>query len=109
MFQFDLNNAINLRHLTQRIMSCYTHKMAIVYTLTIDSVTLLHPMYWIVSQAGLTVRGFCPICIQLMREAGDGIVSMETVLSVIEFLESCLHVRTHPTSSAVHGRCHSHH
>ena len=71
--------------------------MAIVYTLTIDSVTSLHPMYWIVSQAGLTVRGFCPICIQLMREASDGIVSMETVLSVIEFL----HVRTNPTSSAV--------
>jgi len=27
---FYLNNTINLRHLTQRITSCYTHKMAIV-------------------------------------------------------------------------------
>jgi len=28
--QFYLNNMINLRHLTQRIKRCYTHKMAIV-------------------------------------------------------------------------------
>ena len=28
--QFYLNNTINLRILTQRIMSCYTQKMAIV-------------------------------------------------------------------------------
>ena len=26
MFQFNLNNAIYLHHITQRIMSCYTHK-----------------------------------------------------------------------------------
>ena len=30
LIQFYLNNTINFRHLTQRIMSCYTHKMAIV-------------------------------------------------------------------------------
>jgi len=30
LIQFYLNNTINLRRLTQRIMSCYTHKMAIV-------------------------------------------------------------------------------
>ena len=30
VIQFYLNNAINLRHLTQHIMFCYTHKMAIV-------------------------------------------------------------------------------
>ena len=30
LIQFYLNNSINLRHLTQRIISCYTHKMAIV-------------------------------------------------------------------------------
>jgi len=29
LIQFYLNNTINIRHLTQRIMSCYTHKMAI--------------------------------------------------------------------------------
>ena len=28
--QFYLNNTINLRHLTQRILSCIIHKMAIV-------------------------------------------------------------------------------
>ena len=50
-----LNNAINLRHSTQRIISCYTHKMAIVswsqtlwrhFTLRINypasSTTVLH-------------------------------------------------------------------
>ena len=30
LIQFYLNNAINLRPLTPHIMSCYTHKMAIV-------------------------------------------------------------------------------
>ena len=30
LIQFYLNNTINLRHLAQSIMSCYTHKMAIV-------------------------------------------------------------------------------
>ena len=32
LIQFYLNNTMNLRHLglTQRIMSCYTYKMAIV-------------------------------------------------------------------------------
>jgi len=30
LIHFYLNNTINLRHLTQRIISCYTHKMAIV-------------------------------------------------------------------------------
>ena len=30
LIQFRLNKTINLRHLTQRIMSCYTYKMAIV-------------------------------------------------------------------------------
>ena len=36
LIQFYLNNTINLRRLTQHIISCYTHKMAIVswpYTL----------------------------------------------------------------------------
>ena len=30
LIQFYLNNTMNLRHLTQRIISCYTHKMALV-------------------------------------------------------------------------------
>jgi len=30
MIQFYLNNMINLRHITERLMSRYTHKMAIV-------------------------------------------------------------------------------
>ena len=30
LIQFYLNNTINLLHLTQRIMLCYTHKMEIV-------------------------------------------------------------------------------
>jgi len=30
LIQFYLNNSINLRHSTERIKSCYTHKMAIV-------------------------------------------------------------------------------
>jgi len=30
LIQFRLNNTINVRHLTQRITSCYTHKMTIV-------------------------------------------------------------------------------
>jgi len=30
LIQFYLNNTVNLRHITQRIMSCYTHKMAIL-------------------------------------------------------------------------------
>ena len=30
LIQLYLNNTINLRHLTQRIVSCYIHKMAIV-------------------------------------------------------------------------------
>ena len=31
LIQFYLNKMINIRRLTQRIMSCYTHKMAIVW------------------------------------------------------------------------------
>jgi len=30
LIQFYSNNTTNHRHLTQRIMSCYTHEMAIV-------------------------------------------------------------------------------
>ena len=30
LIRFYLNNTINLRHLTQHTMSCYTHKMAIL-------------------------------------------------------------------------------
>jgi len=30
VIQFYLNNTINIRLLTQRIMPCYTHKVAIV-------------------------------------------------------------------------------
>jgi len=30
LIQFHLNSTINVRHLTQRIISCYTHKTAIV-------------------------------------------------------------------------------
>jgi len=30
MMHFHLNNAINLCHLTEHIMSCYTHKMTII-------------------------------------------------------------------------------
>jgi len=40
-FYFCLNNTINLCHLSQRIISCYTHKMAIVLVTT-DYVTSLH-------------------------------------------------------------------
>ena len=37
---FYLNNTINLRHLSQRIISCYTHKMATV-TVTSERVPFL--------------------------------------------------------------------
>jgi len=49
LIQFYLNNTTYLRHLTQRIILCYTHKMAIVYRDHIDSVTSLHPMYTVLS------------------------------------------------------------
>ena len=39
LIQFYLNNTINLRHLTQCIISCYTHKMAIVCDVTSPCVT----------------------------------------------------------------------
>ena len=41
MIQFYLNNTINLCHLTQRIISCYTNKMAIVSWRHFT----VHPMY----------------------------------------------------------------
>ena len=44
MIQFCLNNTINLRHLTQRIISCYTHSGDRI--VNIDSVTSLHLMYF---------------------------------------------------------------
>jgi len=43
LVQFYLNNTINLRHLTRRIMPRYTHKMAN------DSVTSFHPVYFCVT------------------------------------------------------------
>jgi len=51
LIEFYLNNTINRRPLTPHIMSCYTHKMAIV-----SWPTSLHPMYMLSSWKVLLVR-----------------------------------------------------
>jgi len=52
LIQFYLNNTINLRHSTQRNVSRYTYKMAMV-SCTVYSVTSLHPVYICVYNFGL--------------------------------------------------------
>ena len=47
LIQFRLNNTINLRHLTQRIMSRYYEQRRLQNgdrVVTVDSVTSFHPM-----------------------------------------------------------------
>jgi len=44
--EFYLNNTVNFCPLTPRIIPCYTHKMATIIIVIIDTVTSLHRMYW---------------------------------------------------------------
>ena len=65
LIQFCTNNTINLRHLSQRIVSCHTHKMAIVWVCDVTSPYVYHEnlvlsftfnVYWVHLQSAYTVQ-----------------------------------------------------